>query len=114
MKLSQQQLAYFETFGFLLLPGLLADEVAEIIRRFENVWAANGGGHHGSEHDRQRRSALVPFIDQDEYLSAMLDDPRIDGIASSILGDNYNYTASDGNFYVGNTGWHSDGYGRSK
>ena len=114
MKLSQQQLAYFETFGFLYFPGLLAGEVDEITRRFENVWAAHGSGHYGSEHDRERRSALLPFIDQDKYLSAMLDNPRIDGIASSILGDDYNYTASDGNFYVGNTGWHSDGYGKSK
>ena len=114
MKLTQQQMAYFETFGFLSFPGLLADEVDEIIRRFEKVWAVHGGGHHGREHDRERRSALLPFIDRDEYLSALLDDPRVDGIASSILGDDYNYTASDGNFYVGNTGWHSDGYGISK
>ena len=114
MKLSKQQLAYFETFGFLCFPGLLADQIDEITRRFENVWATYGGGHAGSEHDGEQRSALLPFIDRDKYLSAMLDAPRIDGIVSSILGDEYNYEASDGNFYVGNTEWHSDGYGRSK
>ena len=114
MKLTQQQMAYFETFGFLKFPGLLADEIAEITRRFEMLWSARGGGHHGKEHDKKQRSALLPFIDQDEYLSALIDDPRIDGIASSILGDDYNYTASDGNLYVGDTSWHSDGYGPSK
>ena len=114
MRLTQQQLGYFETFGFLKFPGLLANEVDEITRRFEMLWAAHGGGHHGREHDREQRSALLPFIDKDEYLSAMLDNPRIDGIAASILGDDYNYTASDGNFYVGNTGWHSDGYRRGR
>ena len=43
-------------------------------------------------------------------MSALLDDPRILGIAGSLLGDDFNYTASDGNYYVGDTGWHSDGY----
>ena len=114
MKLSKQQLAHFETFGFLYFPSILVDEVDEITLRFENIWAVHGGGHHGKRHDKEQRSSLVPFIDQDKYLSAMLDDPRIDGIVSSILGDDYNYTSSDGNFYVGNTGWHSDGYGHSK
>ena len=114
MSLTQQQLGYFETFGFLKFPGLLANEVDEITRRFERVWADHGGGHYGREHDREQRSALLPFIDKDEYLSAMLDNPSIDGIAASILGDDYNYTSSDGNFYVGNTGWHSDGYGRGR
>jgi hypothetical protein len=103
MKLSKQQLAHFETFGFLYFPGILADEIDEITLRFENVWAVHGGGHHGRKHDKEQRSALPPFIDQDKYLSAMLDDPRIDGIVSSILGDDHNYTASDGNFYVGDT-----------
>ena len=86
MKLAQQQLAHFETFGFLYFPGLLADEVDEITLRFENIWARHGGGHHGSEHDKERRSALLPFIDQDKYLSAILDDPRIDDAMPSILG----------------------------
>ncbi|MGY8827271.1 MAG: phytanoyl-CoA dioxygenase family protein [Candidatus Latescibacterota bacterium] len=55
------------------------------------------------------RSCIVPFIDQSEYLSALLGDGRIDGILSSLLGDDYQYLGSDGNYYVGDTGWHSDG-----
>ena len=110
MRLTEQQLRYFDTFGFLKFPGLFADEADAISEAFERVWADHGGGHRGEEHDHQQRSALVPFIDQSEYLSALLDDPRIDGIASSLLGDDFNYTASDGNFYVGDTAWHSDGY----
>ena len=114
MTLTDQQLRYFDTFGFLSFPGLFAEEAERITNAFEQVWASHGGGHHGREHDRQRRSALVPFIDQDEYLSSLLDDPRIEGIGSSILGDDFNYTASDGNFYVGDTSWHSDGYKQKK
>jgi len=114
MKLTHQQLAFFETFGYLGFPGIFATEAETITAEFERLWAERGGGHHGRTHDHQQRSALVPFIDQSEYLSALLDDPRIDDAASEVVGEDYNYAGSDGNFYVGDTRWHSDGYARSK
>jgi hypothetical protein len=110
MYLSEQEVAYFQAFGFLKFPGLLADSIDEIIDAFEGTWTAHGGGHDGRPHDGKARSALVPFIDQHERLCALLDDPRIHGIASSLLGDDFNYTGSDGNYYVGDTNWHSDGW----
>ena len=109
--LTEQQLARFHTFGFLAFPGLLADRIADITAEFEAIWAANGGGHNGQMHDGTARSCSVQFIDQSVYLSTLLDDPRIHGIAADILGDDFNYMGSDGNFYAGDTRWHSDGYG---
>ncbi len=109
-RLSEQQLNYFNTFGFLYFPGLMADCVDRIIEEFEAVWKIHGGGHHGTEHEGQARSCIVPFADQSEYLSSLLDDPRIHDIVAGILGDDFNYTSGDGNFYVGDTRWHSDGY----
>ena len=44
------------------------------------------------------------------FLSSLLDDPRIHDIAASICGDDFNYTSGDGNYYAGDTRWHSDGY----
>ena len=114
MKLTQQQLNTFDAFGYLGFPGLFANEIEAITASFEQVWAENGGGHFGKAHDRKRRSALIQFIDQNEHLSTLIDDARIDGIASSILGDDYNYAGSDGNYYVGDTGWHSDGYRKKR
>jgi ectoine hydroxylase-related dioxygenase (phytanoyl-CoA dioxygenase family) len=38
-----------------------------------------------------------------------MDDPRILEIANKLLGKDFNYMGSDGNYYVGDTGWHSDG-----
>ena len=110
-RLTEQQLAQFETFGYLGFPGLLADRAAGIIEAFEAVWVRHGGGHDGKPHDEKSRSVVVQFLDQSEYLSTLLDDPRIHDIAASILGDDFNYMGSDGNFYVGDTRWHSDGYG---
>ena len=69
-----------------------------------------GAGHHGKPHEGKARSCIVPFIDQTARLCALLDDARILGIATSLLGDDFNYMGSDGNYYVGDTGWHSDGW----
>ena len=109
LSITEQQVGFFRTFGYLSFPGLMADRIEEIVREFEAVWAAHGSGHNGKPHDGKARSCIVPFIDQSEVLCTLLDDPRILGIASSILGDDFNYTGSDGNFYVGETGWYSDG-----
>lgn len=111
LRLTDEQLRFFETFGFLAFPGMLRDSIDEIIDAFEEVWARRGGGHHGTPHDGERRSCIVPFIDQHARLCALLDDERIHGVLCSLLGDDFNYMGSDGNYYAGDTQWHSDGYG---
>jgi hypothetical protein len=108
LQLTPQQRAFIDTFGYLVFPGLLGDRIDRVLEEFEAVFAAHGGGHHGRPHDGMARSCILPFIDRSEYLSSLLDDPRIDGIFTSLLGEEYNYLGSDGNFYVGDTGWHSD------
>lgn len=110
MALSQAQLKFFHTFGFLKLPGLFANEFLEIEKSFHEVWHMQDRSHASQTHDGTKTSVLVPFIDQHEYLSSLIDDPRIDGIASAILGEDYNYMFSHGNFFVGPTYWHSDRY----
>ncbi len=108
MKLTEQQLGFIDTFGFLGFPGLLKDKIDGIIDAFETVWAERGGGHDGKQHDGTARSCIVPFIDQHPVLSSLIDDPRVNGIFSSLLGEDFVYMGSDGNFYVADTGWHSD------
>lgn len=109
-RLTEAQVTFFETFGYLGFPGLLADRIDEITAEFEALWAEHGGGHNGRKHDGTARSCIVPFIDQRERLSSLVDDPRILAIANSLLGEDFNYMGSDGNYYVGDTGWHSDGW----
>ncbi len=110
MRLTPLQLRFFETFGFLAFPGYISDIVAELTEEFEALWEERGGGHGGQPHDPQKRSCIVPFIDQRERLCQLLDEPRINAIGSALLGPDFNYVGSDGNFYVGDTGWHSDGW----
>lgn len=103
MRLSRQQLAFYDTFGFLAFRGLFAAEIDAISGEFERIWADSG-----HPHDHLERSCIIPFVDRSDYLSGLIDDPRLDGVVGAILGDDYNYTASDGNYYVGDTVWHSD------
>ena len=102
-RLTEQQIACFDDLRLLVFPGLLADRIDRIIEEFEAVWAALRRRARGRPHDGTQRSAIVPFPDQSDYLSSLLDDPRIHDIAASLLGDDFNYTSGDGNFYVGDT-----------
>jgi hypothetical protein len=108
MQLTDQQRAFMDVFGYLVFPDLLSDRIDRIIEEFERTFAERGGGHNGRPHDGTARSCILPFIDQTEYLSSLIDDPRIDRIFTGLLGAEYNYLGSDGNFYVGDTNWHSD------
>src|SRR5438132_5001670 len=105
--LSEQQKRHFETFGYLVLPGLMADDIGWITEEFEAVFRDRGVVHDGT-----KRSCIVPFIDQRERLSTLLDHPRLQALIGGLLGEEFNYLGGDGNFYAGDTGWHSDGFHR--
>lgn len=109
-EMSPQQIGFFDTFGFVAFPGLISDRIGQVMDDFEAVWELHGGGHDGHPHDGKQRSCIVPFIDQNERLCTLLDDSRILGIARALLGVDFNYMGSDGNYYVGDTQWHSDGW----
>jgi len=98
MELTQQQLDFFDTFGFLKFSGLVADRIDEITEEFVALFIERGGGHNGQPHDGSKRSCIAAFIDQTERLSALIDAPTILGAAKSLLGDDFNYKGSDGNY----------------
>lgn len=97
LELSEERLQFWDAFGFLALPGLLADRAQQIIDDFEEVWSEYGGGHDGMPHDNQSRSCIVPFLDSHPGLCSLLDDPRIVGLATALLGEEFNLMGSDGN-----------------
>jgi ectoine hydroxylase-related dioxygenase (phytanoyl-CoA dioxygenase family) len=105
MKLSEQQINFFNTFGFLHVKGAMKQEIDWITSEFEAV-------HRGANnvHDGSKRTTVVPFIDGSEKLCTLLEHPILEGVAESILGPDFNYLAGDGNYYSGDTAWHSDGW----
>jgi ectoine hydroxylase-related dioxygenase (phytanoyl-CoA dioxygenase family) len=112
--LTPQQVAFFETFGYLKLSGLFADQIDDIIAGFEEVFA--GEGHIRMElyealHGEERRLIIPQFVTKSPRLSCLLDDARVVGIVRSLLGDEYEYAESDGNLFDCESTWHSDIYG---
>ena len=105
MILTQQQRQFFETFGYIVMPGLVADDIGWITSEFEGVFK-----DRGIVHDPNKRTVIVPFIDQRERFCTLLDHPAINGLAAGLLGDDFNYLGGDGNYYTGDTQWHSDGF----
>jgi ectoine hydroxylase-related dioxygenase (phytanoyl-CoA dioxygenase family) len=106
--------SFYETFGFLKLPGLFRDEIGEITSAFERVFAHDEGDRieYYAELHGQRRRILIPgFLDRDAELEALKTDPKILGVVSSLLGPHFDYAESDGNLLDCDTSWHCDVYG---
>jgi hypothetical protein len=112
--LTEQQIAYFETFGFVLVRGLFREDVGWISSAFEEIFASEG--HPRMEtyvelHGEKRRTIIPQFISKHPALDALRADPRVDGIVTSLLGPEYEFAESDGNRFDCESLWHSDTYG---
>ena len=93
MRLIRQQIRFFETFGYIALPGLMKEEVDWIIEDFEDIFSQSDRPHDGSQ-----RTCIVPFIDQRARLCTLIDHPAIHGLIASLLGDDFNYLGGDWQF----------------
>ena len=118
-----QQVAWFETFGFLVLRGVFTEDMERIRDGFEEVFAREEAQlldpenefHRTSDpqYERETRWIIPAFIDKSEKLKWLRDDPRVDAIPRALLGDDFQYAESDGNLFNCNVLWHMDAYGAS-
>lgn len=111
--LSPQQIHFFETFGFLKLPGLFADDIDDITRGFEELFGNEEQPVWETQealHGDQRRLIIPGFIEQSEKLLPLKDDPRVLGVVQSVLGLDYQWASSDGNLFYCESYWHPDDY----
>ena len=107
MKLTQEQLDFFDTFGYLMIPQLFSqDETIKIIEVFEWSIQIRAGGKN---HDGSTRTMFLGPIERHPDMCRLLDHPAILGLIGGILGEDFNYCSGDGNYYSGDTGWHPDG-----
>jgi ectoine hydroxylase-related dioxygenase (phytanoyl-CoA dioxygenase family) len=112
--LTRQQKNFFDTFGYLVLPGLLKDRMEDISAAFEALYQSNDKDIVDWRHEAhymKSRQVLLQFIERQPSLSALLEHPAVNGVFSELLGKDYLYRASDGNIFAGDTYWHSDLYG---
>jgi hypothetical protein len=111
---SPQQVTFFKTFGYLALPGLFADDMADIEAAFEEVWANDTGPRMEMEvdlHKREPRTIIPGFTDKHPLLLALRTDPRITSVADALIGTEREFADSDGNLAWCDSDWHADEYG---
>jgi hypothetical protein len=109
--LSQQQIDYFRTFGFVALPGLLGDERTEALRdevsaALHDAYAANYDERviNGiSGHYLPMASRLTPLS-----TSLICDDPLLIDAAEELLEGPVLPTLPEGVLYFAEAGWHDD------
>lgn len=112
--LTPQQVSFYETFGYLRLPGLFRDEIAEISEGFEAIFADEHNPRMEIDvelHRNERRLMVPQFVDKHPALACLRDDPRILGVVGDLLGEGFEYAESDGNLYFCDSEWHCDIYG---
>lgn len=107
MRLSESHVRHFETFGFLLLPNLFSSsEMERLSADADRLFKTDCEEHQFTGKERQ---LIQGFVEQSTALSELIDDDRVFGTVSQLLASDIMWIGSDGNRYVGETGWHPDG-----
>ena len=104
--LTQDEVAHFGTFGFIVRRQTFsADEMVGITGEFDDVLAEARGYE---SFDGEQRQSVQPFVEKRELLTQIVADDRIYLPLQQLLGEGFIWVGSDGNLYVGDTGWHGD------
>ena len=105
--LSDQQIAHFETFGFLALRGLFSKSEGDAIRAESDRLLSLA--RDGKSFTGEASQTVFQFFERSPYLMGLLEDDRVYGLAESLLGPDFILMSTEANRYVGETQWHSDG-----
>ena len=102
--LTEEQLAYFRSFGFLVLRNLLSpEEMTDIGRDFDEVMAEERDGAPFTGDESQ---SVLWFVEHRPSLYRLAEDDRIYNAIGQLLGPDFLWVVSDANLYVGDTQWH--------
>ncbi len=109
--LTPQQIRFFETFGFVTLPGLFADDIDRIAQGFEEAFARNQPFEsHEDLHFNERRQIVHDILGKSPLLAGLGSDPRVLGVVHSLVGEHFVELPADGNLFSCDTSWHPDTY----
>jgi len=107
--LTAEQKNFYATFGFLVFREYFApDEIAVIRRELDEVLEA---ALHGQPFSHEKRHMVLGCVERGPRLVGLLEDDRIHGVIEDLLGPDFVWITSDGNYYVGDTQWHPDAGG---
>jgi ectoine hydroxylase-related dioxygenase (phytanoyl-CoA dioxygenase family) len=105
--LTEPQRSHYETFGFLALRQVFSpDEIQAISSAFDEVMLED---REGKPFDGRERQSVHDWFHLRPATEKLPDDPRIHGPIEQLLGPGYTFEmGNDGNYYIGDTGWHPD------
>lgn len=112
--LSDQQLHYFDIFGYLVLPGRFAAEIDAVSAAFDEVFDdpdqlrldTQGGTYVTGTRD------VIPAMSQRHpVLTDLVHDRRVLDVADALLPDGYEFLPGDGSRFRSETTWHVDATG---
>ena len=104
--LTAEQVAHFQTFGFLVLRQLFTgDEISVMKREAEEIYDDDRGG---KPFDGEETQYIQPFYERKPYLSTLVDDDRIYSIGEDLLGPDFVLIGTEGRLRVGPTAWHGE------
>ena len=108
--LTSEQIMHFEIFGFLVVENLFSSNEMDIITSiFEKNMLED---RNGRSFDGEERQSIFGMVERNPELVDLVVDTRIYDSIAQILGPGFIWTASDGNFWVGDTQWHPDRHDR--
>ena len=107
---SPEQIAHFNSFGFLVLRQAFDAREVDRIRNSFEVVIARALEKEGKHRDRiDTRITVDPgFCHGHPDLLALLEDDRIAQTVQDLVGPDTFFKGSDGHLYMGDTGWHAD------
>lgn len=101
---SDADVAFFRTFGFLHLRSIQRGDAPAIAQAFEEVF-----GTH-TQVGRSGRSSVARIAERSQVLEKLLlAEHRCPSVARALLGTPVSYVGGDGVRYSGATYWHRDG-----
>lgn len=114
--ITSQQLAYFNTFGFIHMRRLFAPrEITAILHEAENLWQRERQRRHMGDDDYLH---MAPFIENSPALLNLLEDDRIYQIVEKLLGSGFLWSGSEGNTGAAQENafhaWHCDRPGEAE
>jgi hypothetical protein len=104
--LTPAQIAHFRTFGFVILRQVYdAAETVDIRNLLDEQLAME---REGKPYDTRGRQLMLGFMESRPELMDLLEDDRLYGPLAQLLGEDFIFSGSDGNWYSGDTPWHPD------
>ena len=104
MIFTEKQIRFFETFGFIVLRGLMKpDEMDLMTKESEDIMRELRGD---KDFDGKTRQAVQPFFERRPFLHSLLGDDRINDIGEELCGPDFVLDVTEGNLHVGDTQWH--------